>query len=140
MKSRQLALQRGDVVACGSLHGVIVATRDRGGANEIFIVPIEWDVMPRHRADVPCADVQNPSLSFAGAVARCGEARWARLRADHSAGRLPPSLMQSLIGALRRERMARQVEELPPGIVRSHLGRGPKVGDRGRKVGGVPTD
>lgn len=140
MDSRPPALQRGDVVACGKRHGVIVATRARCGFDEVFVVPIERTSLPRHRADVAVPAVQNPAISYRCAVARCGNARWARFRHGCSLGSVTETVLADIAHALRRERAARQVEELPPGIVKSHLGRGPKMGDRGRKVGGAPTD
>jgi len=114
----------------------VVATRGR----DILLVPVIYDREHIHRSDVVIPPDSGSMFSARWAVFRCSQFFRTRARHCSRVGTLNPAVLRDVMQAIMRERDARQIEELPPGIVRSNLAGGCRIGNRGRKVGGAPSD
>ncbi|EHH69715.1 hypothetical protein GMO_10230 [Gluconobacter morbifer G707] len=89
-----------------------------------------------HRSDVLLPDFP----SIATVVARCARPKWQKNAWDSRVMSLSSPLHGEIILAVQRDAEARRGETFPRGVVRSVLGRGPRLGDCGRKKGGAPSD
>lgn len=134
---RRQKLCRGAVLLCGKYPVLIVSVFDA----DVHVVRLIKCGLPRHRADVGllfCGSLKN-NIARCDKLIREKSNRLRVLKELSAQAVVPEHEMQRIDAALIRERNARAVELLPPGIVISNW-RGPKWGDRGRKIGGAPSD
>ncbi|AQS88252.1 hypothetical protein AA101099_1791 [Neoasaia chiangmaiensis NBRC 101099] len=130
------AARVGDIVLRGNRHVLIVAVAD-GLAR---VVPLIRGRTEIHRSDVRLPEAACLSLSTHNVVLRCCDAHWRTNVFAPRVGQADAALLSDVTLSLQREAQTREIEKLPAGIVRSVLGRGPRIGDCGRKVGGAPSD
>lgn len=122
---------RGDVVLRKNRAWLIVSV----GRKSCDAVPIIGATLPRYRSDVAVS-----GLCVAGDIARCRSIASFPLRQLCRVQRVAGCILAEVDGALARERQAVQAEKFPAGMLLSVLGHGPRIGSKGRKKGGAPSD
>lgn len=131
--SSRRALATCAVVACVS----ITCWRSKARA---LCVPVVANRTYLHRADIPLFCEREKYTALSGSlVVRCTRPRWHENGWD-SLLQNQPALMRRVKQALQRDQIAQAIEASPAGRFRSALAHGPKLGNCGRKRGGLPSD
>lgn len=127
----------GDVCRRGAQHYYVLAV---DGARALC-VPVIFDRTYIHRADVSIWGKREKSFRLVGsAVVRCTEQRWQKNGWDSRIMQANPAFMRKILASFRRDIEAQAIEAGGSGLYQSVLARGPKLGNRGRKKGGSPSD
>ncbi|MBF0857617.1 hypothetical protein HKD24_00095 [Gluconobacter sp. LMG 31484] len=128
----------GDVCRRGAQHFLVLAVEGK----RALCVPVIFNRTFIHRADVSLWDSRREkSLQLSGTtVVRCTDHRWHRNGWDSRLMQASAASMRKIVDSLVKDLDAQAIEAGKPGLYQSVLGRGPKLGDRGRKKGGSPSD
>ncbi|MBF0888079.1 hypothetical protein HKD19_05895 [Gluconobacter sp. LMG 1745] len=128
----------GDVCRRGAQHYCVLAVE----GTRALCVPVIFNRTFIHRADVFLWDSRREkSLQLSGTtVVRCTDHRWRENGWDSCTLQVSPSVMRKILASLCRDSEAQAIEAGRSGLYQSTLARGPKLGDRGRKKGGSPSD
>ncbi|MBS1029160.1 hypothetical protein JK196_13320 [Gluconobacter albidus] len=128
----------GDVCRRGAQHYFVLAVE----GTRALCVPVIFNRTFIHRADVFLWDSRREkSLQLSGTtVVRCTDHHWRENGWDSCTLRVNPSAMRKILASLCRDIEAQAIEAGGSGLYKSTLARGPKLGDRGRKKGGSPSD
>ncbi|WP_249206471.1 hypothetical protein [Gluconobacter cerinus] len=128
----------GDVCRRGAQHYFVLAV---DGARALC-VPVIFNRTFIHRADVSVwGGKREKFLRLAGStVVRCTDHRWHSNTWDSRVIQASPATIRKILASFGRDLEAQAIEAEGSGLYQSVLARGPKLGDRGRKKGGSPSD
>jgi len=128
----------GDVCRRSAQHYFVLAVEGK----RALCVPVIFNRTFIHRADISVWDNRREkSLQLSGStVVRCTDHRWNRNEWDSRLMQAGAASMRKILNSLVKDLDAQAIETGQPGLYQSFLGRGPKLGDRGRKKGGSPSD
>ncbi len=131
-----VAASAGDVCCSGARHFYVLAVE----GVRALCVPVIADRTVIHRADVPIwtGSHENSSLCAGMIVVRCTMQCWRENKWDRRLIRRDPAITQKIMVSLRRDRQARETERIGPGLFRSMLSCGPRLGSCGRKCVAAP--